>query len=112
MPLLPNHESAIIDPLKLRDYILSPTHPIGRFKAKFFQQAGYVQKSWQTLERDVREQHLSRDAKKGEFSAFGQKYEITAPLKGPNLVVIVVTSIWIILNGEDTPRLVTIIPGG
>jgi hypothetical protein len=112
MPLLPNHESAIIDPLKLRDYILSPTHPIGRFKAKFFQQAGYVQRSWQTLEKDVREQHLSRDAKRGESSPFGQKYEITAPLKGPNSVVIVVTSIWIILNGEDTPRLVTIVPGG
>lgn len=110
MPLLPNCESAIINPAKLRDYILSPTHPIGRFKAKLFQEAGYAQKSWQVLEKDIREQHLSKDAKKGKSSPFGQKYAITAPLEGPNSVSIVVTSVWIFLEGEDAPRLVTLVP--
>ena len=33
---LPNAELAIIDPKKIRDYLLSSVHPVGRFKAHFF----------------------------------------------------------------------------
>lgn len=112
MPLLPNHEHAIVDSAKLRDYILSLSHPIGEFKARFFKKAGYNQNTWRALEKDIREQHLTKEAKKGPPSPFGQKYEITAPLKGPNNVVISVTSVWIILKGEDVPRLITLTPGG
>ncbi len=109
MVLLPNYEYAIIESVKLRDYILSPTHPIGKFKAKFFKEAGYTHDSWQILERDIREQHLLKDAMEGKPSPFGKKYEITAPLKGPKSVI-VVTSVWIILKGEKVPRLITLIP--
>ena len=35
MMKLPNADKAIISSEKLRDYILSPIHPIGRFKAAF-----------------------------------------------------------------------------
>jgi hypothetical protein len=31
--MLPHAELATIDPAKLRDYLLSPSHPVGRFKA-------------------------------------------------------------------------------
>lgn len=111
MALLPNYEHAIIESVKLRDYILSPTHPIGKFKAKFFEQAGYTQASWERLEKDIREQHLSKDAKEGKLSPFGKKYDITAPLNGSNSIIIV-TSVWIILKGEEVPRLITLIPRG
>jgi len=40
---LPNADQAFIDPAKLRDYLLSPTHPVGRFKAPFFAAMGYTQ---------------------------------------------------------------------
>ena len=33
--LLPNAQGAIIDEAKLRDYLLSEVHPVGRFKARF-----------------------------------------------------------------------------
>jgi len=33
--LLPNADEAVIEPAKLRDYLLSTTHPLGRFKARF-----------------------------------------------------------------------------
>ncbi|MDI6784337.1 MAG: hypothetical protein QME64_09625 [bacterium] len=111
MALLPNHEYAIISLVKLRDYILSPFHPIGKFKAKFFEQAGYTQESWEILEKDIREQHLTQEAKEVNPSPFGKKYIITAPLKGPSTVIII-TSVWIILTGEEIPRLITLIPGG
>ncbi|GAG30265.1 unnamed protein product [marine sediment metagenome] len=111
MTFLPNHENAIIDSSKLKDYILSPTHPIGKFKAIYFKRAGYTDKSWQILERDIREQHLSKDIKEEENTSFGKKYRITSSLKGPDSVIII-TSVWIILKGEKFPRLITIIPGG
>ena len=33
---LKNAQRAVIDPAKLHSYLLSATHPVGRFKAAFF----------------------------------------------------------------------------
>ena len=38
---LPNGEQAIIDERKVREYLLSPSHPVGRFKLKFFSGIGF-----------------------------------------------------------------------
>ncbi len=51
---LPNAEKAVIDAEKLRDYLLSPSHPVGRFKAVFFASLGYNQGNWQQFETDLR----------------------------------------------------------
>ncbi len=37
---IPNANKAVIDSEKLRNYILSPIHPVGRFKATFFKKFG------------------------------------------------------------------------
>jgi hypothetical protein len=58
---LPNVESAVIDPEKLRDYLLSPSHPVGRFKALLFSSLGYTQENWKQFEADLRNQHLTKD---------------------------------------------------
>lgn len=50
---------AIIPPDKLRDYLLSPTHPDGRAKAEYLSRLGYSQDTFQQLEADLREQVLS-----------------------------------------------------
>jgi hypothetical protein len=34
--MLPHAERAIVDPAKLHGYVLSASHPVGRFKARFF----------------------------------------------------------------------------
>jgi hypothetical protein len=39
---LPNSDRATIDDRKLIDYVLSPEHPIGRFKAAFFRRHGFT----------------------------------------------------------------------
>jgi len=44
---LPDWERVEIDPAKIRDYLLSSTHPVGRFKAPFFAALGYTEKDWQ-----------------------------------------------------------------
>jgi hypothetical protein len=109
---LPNASRAIIDPAKLRDYLLSPGHPVGRFKAPFFAALGYVQEQWQQLEADLRAQHLSQEAQPAATSLYGEKYEIRAILTGAGGRSTEVVSVWIILAGEDAPRFVTAYPGG
>ena len=93
---LPNASLAIIDSAKLRDYLLSPAHPVGRFKAPFF----------------ARAQHLSQEAQPSAASPYGQKYEIRAILTGAGGRSAEVVSVWIILADEDAPRFVTAYPGG
>jgi len=38
---LPNGDRAVVDDAKVRDYLLSPTHPVGRFKSVFFMALGF-----------------------------------------------------------------------
>jgi hypothetical protein len=38
---LPNADRAVIEDAKVRDYLLSATHPIGRFKSVFFVALGF-----------------------------------------------------------------------
>jgi hypothetical protein len=109
---LPNADRAIIDAAKLRGYLLSATHPVGRFKAKFFGRLGYGVDRWGQLEVDLRDQHLSEDARLVAATAYGLKYEIRAILKGPNGQADVVVSVWFVRTGEDAPRFVTAYPGG
>jgi uncharacterized protein DUF6883 len=101
---------AVIAPEKLRDYVLSPTHPDGRAKAAYLGRIGYTQSDWRLLDADLREQILSREAEPARRSSYGQKYAILGPLTGPNGTVAWVRTIWLIPSGENVPRLVTLIP--
>ena len=110
--LLPNADLAEIDPQKLRGYLLSRTHPVGRFKARFFAALGYAAERWQELEADLRIQHLTRDAQPGELLPEGQAFTIRAILKGPNGQSAVVLSVWFVAAAGGAPRFVTAYPGG
>ena len=90
--LLPGAGKATIDPAKLRDYLLSPTHPIGRFKARFFAALGSLRGVGGSSKRP-----------------FG--YTIRAILNGPNGQSAVVVSVWFIPASGMAPRFVTAYPG-
>jgi hypothetical protein len=108
---IPNADRAIIDEAKLSEYLLSPSHPIGRFKAMFFATLGYTQENWQQLEADLRTRHLTQDAVPTVSNDHGQKYEILAALRCPGGKIAQVRSVWIVLHSEDSPRLITAYPG-
>jgi len=109
---LQNADRAIVDPTKLQGYLLSATHPVGRFKANFFRRLGYDADQWHRLDADLRGQHLREDARLVDSSVYGRKYEIRAILKGPHGRADAVVSIWFVRVGEDFPRFVTAYPGG
>lgn len=108
---LPKAHDAIIPAEKLRDYLLSPEHPVGRFKAAFFARLGYTRDDWAALEVDLRSQHLSLDAEEVEETPYGSKFIITGPIRGPSGVTATVISVWVIRRGEQVPRFVTAYPG-
>ena len=111
------HISALIesfnsaDPAKVRDYLLSPEHPVGRFKATFFVALGYTRLEWTRLQVDLLNLCRSETAVLGKPNAFGQKYEVRATLEGPSGRRAAVVTVWVILVGEDFPRFVTAFPG-
>jgi hypothetical protein len=104
-------EQAVVDAAKVRDYLLSHEHPIGRFKAVFFEAVGYSQAAWQQLQSDLLSLCRSRDATEGQASPFGRKYEVRGTLDGPSGRKADVVTVWVILPGEDIPRFVTAYPG-
>ena len=108
---LPNRGRAVVDGTKLRDYLLSSTHPVGSSKAAFFARLGYQRHAWRVLGVDLREQHLLSAPAERLETAHGVKYIIRASLKGPSGVSAVVVSVWIVLATEDFPRFVTAYPG-
>lgn len=103
--------TAIIPEEKLRDYVLSPSHPDGRAKAEYLGRIGYIRAQWQQLEEDLRTQILVLEANPGRVTPWGRKYEILGPLTGPNGETAWVRTIWMIRHGESVARLITLIPG-
>jgi hypothetical protein len=108
---LPAAERAIIAQAKIRDYLLSTAHPVGRFKVPFFVSLGYTSANWRRLEEDLLALAVSGEAELGKDSAYGQKYEIRGTLNGPSGRSAGVLTVWIILSGGDVPQFITAFPG-
>jgi hypothetical protein len=107
MTTLPHGDQAILDIRKIEDYCLSPPHPRGRHKARVFREALDLQRSDAAWLRDV----LLEAARWGEAlristDAWGAHWRLDATLRRQGKVAVVRT-IWIVRNGETSPRFVT-----
>ena len=107
---LPQANRAVVDERKVRDYLLSRTHAIGRFKAAFFARAGFEAETWRDLASQLRELALRGDATPGGASEYGKKYVISGILKRAKGLDIEVTTVWLVPTGTGAPRLVTAYP--
>jgi len=70
---IPDGERAVVDAEKVRDYLLSPVHPVGKLKAAFFGALGYTHESWADLQRDLAVIASLDAAFVGRPSPFGTK---------------------------------------
>lgn len=95
----------------MRDYLLSPEHPVGRFKAAFFRSLGFTASDWPALQRALLVHAQAGDAEPDSPSAYGQKYRVRGILEGPGERSALVVSVWILRVAEEAPRLVTAFPG-
>jgi hypothetical protein len=108
--LLPNAERAIVDEAKVRDYLLSPSHPVGRFKAAFFWALGFSADDWRSLSEALLTIGRSGEVNEGQASPFGQKFEIRASLTGPSGRQATIVTVWMVSNGRDFAHFVTAFP--
>ena len=98
---LPNAESAIIAIEKLRSYCLDPEHPRGKHKARVFRSVlGIAQEDAENL----REAIARADCESGRSDRYGQRFTVDFAMEARRGTAQIRTS-WIILTGEDYPRL-------
>ncbi|MDZ7833210.1 MAG: hypothetical protein U5L07_15780 [Desulfobacterales bacterium] len=107
---LPNADQAIIPTEKLQNYLLSPNHPVGKFKAAFFRAIGYTNDNWQQLESEIRAL-LTLDAYASKSTDYGQKYEIRGYISSPLGGKVNIVTVWIIRVEEQIPHFITAYPG-
>lgn len=107
---LPNRASAYIPPPKLKDYLLSETHAVGKSKAKFLRGFGFTEVSIDLLEQGLLAIVYSEDVQETTSSAHGTKYIVEGSLETLSGDVVRMRTIWIIETGHERPRFVTAYP--
>lgn len=107
---LPSRENAYIPPLKLKGYLLSETHPIGKEKAKLFRSAGFNEGTAALLKEGLLA--IARSGRVTDVieSPHGVKYIIEGEIKTPTGDSIKLKTIWIVDIGQERPRFVTAYP--
>jgi hypothetical protein len=108
--MLPHADQALVDEAKICDYLLSDTHPVGRFKARVFRSLVYTVESWRRLRDDLLHHGQTGMVQRIGTSAYGMKVVISATLKGPNGASRPFRTVWLIQNQSTQPRLVTAFP--
>lgn len=105
---LPNYQNAVILREKIEHYVLDPSNPVGKNKAAVFKSAlGFNQANWELLKIAILDELPYHEAVLGRYDAFGQRYDVTFPITGPNGKTTDVLTAWIIDLGKDYPRFVT-----
>jgi hypothetical protein len=107
---LPNRESAVIPEAKLRDYLLSISHPHGRHKAAFFGRFGFTRERWEGLATALRVHAEAHEVLKVEVTPFGTRYTVEGELSTPVGRVVRVRTVWYVERGEDLLRFVIAYP--
>lgn len=107
---LPNAEAAQIDRDKVRGYLLSETHPIGKWKAKFFRGIGFSEANLALLERLLIEIAKTEEVVETVTAVHGTKHVVEGLIKAPSGIQVRLRAVWIVDTGQDRPRFVTAYP--
>jgi hypothetical protein len=107
---VPNIPAAIVDPLKLYGYLLSPDHPVGRNKSRVFAGCGYGQRNAEDLIAE-----LKRILQHGQLaevveSFYGSKYIVEGELRCSHGDLLRIRTVWIVETDSGIPRFVTAYP--
>lgn len=106
---LPRAEQVRIDERRILGYLLSPVHPVGRFKARVFAALGFNDATAEIFVAEVRRIAAEGQISQVEDTEFGRKYTVPGDLKGPAGSAQVLT-VWIQEAGQADVRLVSIRP--
>ncbi|MDZ7369526.1 MAG: hypothetical protein ONB43_27270 [candidate division KSB1 bacterium] len=107
---LPNRDKAYIPPSKLKDYLLSETHIVGKSKARFLRAFGFDETNVDLLEQGLLTIAQTQEVNEVVSSPHGKKYVIDGSLETPIGNFINMRTVWIMDKGQNRPRFVTAIP--
>lgn len=98
---------------KIVNYLLDLSSENGKSKARFFLAFGFTIEAWELMAQALK-QHASDNEviKVEERPPFGVHYVIEGVLQTPDSRNPSVRVIWIIDDGDDTPRLLSAYPLG
>ncbi len=108
--VLPHRESAYIPQTKLTGYLLSETHPVGRFKARLFYAVGYDAMNTHLLEQALIDIAREKEVTEIISTPYGTMYVVDGALQTPRGTDLQMRTVWIIAAGESRPQLVTAYP--
>ncbi len=106
---LPHADQVVIEPRKVYGYLLSRSHPVGRFKARVFGAVGFDASTADMFVKEVRRIAETGDVSSEEEFEYGRKYTVVGDLRGPAGALRVLT-VWIREPGAAGVRLVTVRP--
>ena len=105
--MVTNADRAEVDPRKLTEYCLPPTHPVGKHKAAVFEAALGITSAVAVILRCWRVEAARSDEVVAErVEEFGERFSLDFEAStGAGSAT--VRSAWIVRAGEDFPRLTT-----
>lgn len=107
---LPYRQNAYIPEEKLSDYLLSESHPLGRFKAMFFQKIGFDESNINELKQALYEIAQKEEVKNMSSSSYGKKYIIDGSVETSSKRVVKLQTVWILEADQTRPRFITAYP--
>jgi len=107
---LPHARSAVIEASKITGYLLSESHPAGRFKAAYFRRCGFSPSAWRTLHAALLAHAAASDVVAIVETEFGTKYIVEGDLALPDGGRAHIRTVWFVDLGDDAPRLATAYP--
>ena len=107
---MPHAHLAVVDRLKVVEYLLNAAHPDNGGKAAFFQALGFTSQRWEILAAALQSLAQAVTPVTTTESPYGQKYVIDGEIDTPSGRRARVRSVWIVDRDGDIPRLVTAYP--
>lgn len=107
---LENADKALVEVAKLKDYLLSLTHPEGKAKAKFFKRFGFSEEKPEQLEVSLRMHGQTQPVVETKITEHGVKHILECNVQTPDGRNPCMRSVWIVEEGDNVPRLVTVYP--
>lgn len=106
---LPERLRTTIPGHKLRDYLLSTDHPVGRSKAAFFHSLGFRVDRPEALEAALHEHARDGMLVSVEGTPFGERFVVEGPMRATDARQTLIRSVWFRAEGDEV-LLVTAYP--
>lgn len=107
---LPHAKNAWVDPAKIKGYLLAEDHSSGGSKARFFLVNGFTTERWSELAGRLAEHGQCNEVSEVRERPGGTLFAVSGPWLCANGNTRRFTTVWMVADGSEAPRLVTAYP--